>query len=106
MDEIFFVDLPDPATREEIFRIHLRKRKLDPAKFDLKRLAQATEGFAGAQIEQALVSGIYEALAAKEALSTKHIEAEIARTRPLSVVMAERVAWLRSWAAGRTVHAD
>jgi SpoVK/Ycf46/Vps4 family AAA+-type ATPase len=106
MDEIFFVDLPDAATREEIFRIHLRKRKLDPASFDVKRLAQATEGFAGAEIEQAVVSAIYEALAAKEPLSTKHIEAEIARTRPLSVVMAEKVTWLRTWAAGRTVRAD
>jgi SpoVK/Ycf46/Vps4 family AAA+-type ATPase len=106
MDEIFFVDLPDAPTREEIFRIHLRKRKLDPARFDVKQLAALSEGFAGAEIEQAVVSAIYEALAAKEAVSGKHIAAELARTRPLSVVMAEKVRALRNWAAGRTVRAD
>ena len=106
MDEIFFVDLPDAATRADIFRIHLRKRKLDPAKFDLSRLAVAADGFSGAEIEQAIVAAIYEALATKQPLSTQHVLAEIGRTRPLSVVMAEKVQWLRQWAAGRTVRAD
>lgn len=106
MDEIFFVDLPDAATRADIFRIHLRKRKLDPAKFDLPQLAAAAEGFSGAEIEQAIVAAIYEALASKQPLATQHVLAEISRTRPLSVVMAEKVQWLREWAAGRTVKAD
>jgi SpoVK/Ycf46/Vps4 family AAA+-type ATPase len=106
MDEIFFVDLPDASVREEIFRIHLRKRKLDPAKFDIPQLARAADGYAGAEIEQAVVSGIYEAMAAKEPLSTKHILTELARTKPLSVVMAEKIEWLRQWAAERTVRAD
>ncbi len=106
VDEIFFVDLPDVATRADIFRIHLRKRKLDPAKFELSQLAAAAEGFSGAEIEQAVVAAIYEALAAKQPLATRHVLAEIGRTRPLSVVMAEKVAALREWAAGRTVKAD
>jgi ATP-dependent 26S proteasome regulatory subunit len=106
MDEIFFVDLPDAATRADILRIHLKKRKLDPAKFDLSQLAAAADGFSGAEIEQAIVAAIYEALAAKEPLATAHVLAEIHRTRPLSVVMAEKVQWLREWAAGRTVRAD
>ena len=106
MDEIFFVDLPDAATRAEIFRIHLKKRKLDPAKFDLSQLAVAADGFSGAEIEQAIVAAIYEALAAKEPLATRHVLAEVSRTRPLSVVMAEKVQSLRQWAAGRTVRAD
>ena len=106
MDEIFFVDLPDAATRADIFRIHLKKRKLDPAKFDLSQLAVAADGFSGAEIEQAIVAAIYEALAAKEPLATRHVLAEVSRTRPLSVVMAEKVQSLRQWAAGRTVRAD
>jgi ATP-dependent 26S proteasome regulatory subunit len=106
MDEIFFVDLPDSATRADIFRIHLKKRKLDPAKFDLSQLAVAAEGFSGAEIEQAIVAAIYEALATKQPLATAHVLAEIGRTRPLSVVMAEKVQALREWAAGRTVRAD
>ena len=106
MDEIFFVDLPDAATRADIFRIHLKKRKLDAAKFDLSQLAVAADGFSGAEIEQAIVASIYEALSAKQPLATQHVLAEISRTRPLSVVMAEKVAALREWAAGRTVRAD
>jgi SpoVK/Ycf46/Vps4 family AAA+-type ATPase len=104
-DEIFFVDLPDAATRAEIFRIHLGRRKLAPAAFDLTALAAAAEGFSGAEIEQAVVAATYEAHAAKRALDSALVAEEIARTRPLSVVMAERVAELREWAAGRTVPA-
>jgi len=103
---IFFVDLPDAATRADIFRIHLKKRKLDPAKFDLSQLAVAADGFSGAEIEQSIVAAIYEALATKQPLATQLLLAEIAHTRPLSVVMAEKVEGLRQWAAGRTVRAD
>lgn len=106
MDEIFFVDLPDAATRSDIFRIHLKKRKLDPAKFDLSQLAVAANGFSGAELEQAIVAAIYEALATKQPLGTAHVLAEIGRTQPLSVVMGEQVAALRQWANGRTVRAD
>ena len=106
VDEIFFVDLPDQAVREEIFRIHLKKRKLDPAQFDLKQLAQAADGFSGAEIEQTVVAAVYEALAEKKPTASAHVLTEIGRTRPLSVVMSEKVAELREWAAGRTVKAD
>ena len=106
MDEIFFVDLPDAATRADIFRIHLKKRKLDPAKFDLAQLAAAAADFSGAEIEQVIVAAIYEALATRQPLATAHVLGEIGHTRSLSVVMAEKVAALRQWAAGRTVRAD
>ena len=106
MDEIFFVDLPEQAVREEIFRIHLKKRKHDPEKFEVVQLAKAADGFSGAEIEQSVVAAIYEALAEKKPLMTAHVLTEIGRTRPLSVVMAEKVAELREWAAGRTVSAD
>ena len=105
-DEVFFVDLPDTATRAEIFRLHLSRRKLDAAKFDLAKLADATEGFSGAEIEQAIVSGLYEAHASGRPLNTVHVLTESVRTRPLSVVMAEKIAALRAWAAERTVPAN
>ena len=105
LDEIFFVDLPDGETRSEIFRLHLGKRKQDPAKFDLTALAAAADGFSGAEIEQAIVSALYEGYARKQPLATAIIAEELARTRPLSVVMAEKVEYLRQWAAGRTVPA-
>jgi len=106
LDEIFFVDLPDAEARREIFRIHLHKRGLDPETIDLSALVQPTEGFSGAEIEQAVVAARYEARALGEALSADHLLAEVGRTRPLSVVMAERIAGLRAWARERTVNAN
>ncbi|MCA1713702.1 MAG: AAA family ATPase, partial [Gammaproteobacteria bacterium] len=67
-DEIFFVDLPDAPTRAEIFATHLRKRELPPETFDLPALAAASEGFSGAEIEQAVVAGLYAAHAASAPL--------------------------------------
>ena len=106
LDEIFFVDLPDAASREVIFRIHLKKRGQDPVAFDLAQLAASAAGFSGAEIEQAVVAAHYEANARKSGVSAELILAEIARTRPLSVVMGERIAYLRAWAQDRTVKAD
>ncbi len=106
LDEIFFVDLPDAATRREIFSIHLRRRNLAPAGFDLDALAEASEGFSGSEIEQAVVSALYAAAAKQTDLDNALLMDELARTRPLSVTMAERIGALRAWAQGRTVPAD
>lgn len=106
LDEIFFVDLPDPDTRAEIFRIHLHKRDFTPDNFDLKLLADCAEGFSGAEIEQAVVAAIYSAAARKTDLNEQHIVEEIRNTSPLSVIMAEKLAALRAWAEGRAVRAD
>jgi len=105
LDEIFFVDLPDAATRAEIFAIHLRKRDHDPLEFDLPELAQLSAGFSGAEIEQAIVAATYLAREQQIPMHTGHIRAELSQTRPLSQVMAEKVARLRSWARERTVPA-
>ncbi len=105
-DEIFFVDLPAASAREDIVRIHLRRNKQDPAAFDAARLAAACDGFSGAEIEQAIVAALYEAHAEKTPLDNAVIETEMKRTRPLSVVMAEKVAALRDWARSRAVPAD
>jgi hypothetical protein len=105
-DEIFFVDLPDRAERAEIFVIHLRKRKRDPAAFDLSRLVEASDGFSGAEIEQAIVSALYAAFAAGSDLTTDLLVRELGSTRPLSVVRAEEVAALRAWASARAVPAS
>jgi SpoVK/Ycf46/Vps4 family AAA+-type ATPase len=103
LDEVFFVDLPDREVRAEVLRIHLQRRNHKPEDFDIETLAQRSEGFSGAEIEQAVVAALYEAHALNEPLATKHIEAEMARTKPLSVLMSERLAGLRAWAQGRTV---
>jgi len=105
-DEIFFVDLPSLEVRRDIFAIHIRARGMDDKAFDLGLLASAAEGFSGAEIEQAVVSALYSAHADGVAMDSGHILSEIKETRPLAVVMAERIHALRSWAAGRTVPCD
>ena len=106
MDEIFFVDLPEQNVRETILRIHLTKRKLDPAQFSIAKIAVASDGFSGAEIEQALVAAIYVALSEDVPVTTEHVLKEIKLTTPLSVLMGEKIAGLRKWALGRTVSAS
>lgn len=106
LDEIFFVDLPAPSTHAEIYRIHLEKRESDPAAFDLMELADRSVGFSGAEIEQAVVSGLYRSMAQKQALSQTMLLEEITQTRPLSVVMADEISQLQAWAKDRTVPAN
>jgi hypothetical protein len=105
-DEIFFVDLPPPPSRAEILTIHLRKRDLAPERMNLAELVALTDGFSGAEIEQGIVSSLYAAHALGEEPDHAHVAAELRKTRPLSVIMAERVAALRAWARGRTVPAE
>lgn len=100
-DEIFFVDLPVREERMNIFAIHLRLRKLDPAAFDLTRLADASEGFSGAEIEQAVISSLYRSLQRKQPPSTESIIEALRSTVPLSVSRAEDIARVRSMAAQR-----
>lgn len=104
-DEIFFVDLPAAAVREDIFKIHLQKRELSTADYDLAALALVSEGFSGAEIEQAVVSALYAAQARQVPMAQELMLETLQRTVPLSVVMAEELAALRHWAAERTVHA-
>ncbi|MCH7870294.1 MAG: AAA family ATPase, partial [Planctomycetes bacterium] len=105
-DEIFFVDLPGRSTRKKIFAIHLEKRKRDASKFDLDALADAADGFSGAEIEQAVIAAMHDAFADKVKLATAGIVKIIENSPPLSVTMAERIDALREWAKTRCVPAD
>jgi hypothetical protein len=105
-DEIFFVDLPTQGVREVIFRIHLRKRGYEPQLFDLASLADASRGYSGAEIEQAITSAHIDATFAKSNLTSAMIEHVLCNSPPLSVTMAEKIQWLRDWSKGRCVPAD
>jgi SpoVK/Ycf46/Vps4 family AAA+-type ATPase len=105
-DEVFFVDLPGDEDRRAILAIHLRKRRRDPEQFDLERLVAATAGFSGAEIEQAVISGLYAAFSENAACSTEHIVEAACQTHPLCVLLKEQVESLRKWATGRCVPAD
>jgi SpoVK/Ycf46/Vps4 family AAA+-type ATPase len=97
-DEIFFIDLPAGDEREDIFAIHLRRRHRDPARFDLRSLSQATAGFSGAEIEQAIISALYDAFEEGRDLAQEDLLANIRSTVPLSQTVKDRVDALRSWA--------
>ncbi len=102
LDEIFFVDLPTPLERQEIFRIHIAKRGREPTKFDLAELARVSEGFNGAEIEEAVIAGLFDAFSSQTELSTAVLKTAIAETVPLSKTMSEELNRLRTWAMGRS----
>ena len=100
-DEIFFVDLPSATERAEIFAIHLKKRKRDPSQFNLVALADATPGYSGAEIEQAVVSALYDAFDLGRDVTTEDILEVTEQSVPLSQTMRERIDILREWASSR-----
>jgi SpoVK/Ycf46/Vps4 family AAA+-type ATPase len=102
-DEIFFVDLPNLRERQDIFNIHLKLRMQDPETFDLPRLLEASEGFSGSEIEQAVIASLYRALHLKRSLDTDLLLQELAETVPLSVSRREDIQRLRETARGRFV---
>jgi SpoVK/Ycf46/Vps4 family AAA+-type ATPase len=104
-DEIFFVDLPDQKTRESLFRIHLKKRGLDPQGFDLRGMAETAADFSGAEIEQAIISALYRASSRKVPVTTDHILEQIRATKPLALLKDEEISLLREWAKERTIPA-
>jgi ATP-dependent 26S proteasome regulatory subunit len=105
-DEIFFVDLPTADARRHIIELHLKKRDRRPADFDLDSIVHASEGFSGAEIEQAIIAGLHTAFSSRKLLSTNHMIQAMKTSPPLSVTMRERVAALRAWAKDRCVPAD
>jgi SpoVK/Ycf46/Vps4 family AAA+-type ATPase len=101
LDEIFFVDLPRDDERQEIFRIHLRRRGRNPAQFDLTELSRLSDGFSGAEIEEAIVSALFDAFSRQVPLDTDVLKASLGETVPLSKTMNEELGRLRNWAMGR-----
>jgi len=99
-DEIFFVDLPAAQERREIFAIHLARRGRDPLQFELDKLAMATQGFSGAEIEQVIIDSLYDAFEEERDLTTEDVLKNIKETIPLSQTMEAEISRLRRW--GRT----
>ncbi|TMV51514.1 AAA family ATPase [Paenibacillus mesophilus] len=112
-DEIFFVDLPNREERAQILRLHLKKRLTDPyvsqhfkmTDEDIRTMADRTEGFSGAELEQAVLSGFFEAFAHRRPVYLYDFMAAIRATVPLSVTQSEQIAALREWAAVRAIPA-
>jgi hypothetical protein len=106
LDEIFYVDLPSEEERAEIFAIHLAKRNRTPEQFDVAALVEASRDFSGAEIEEAIISALYDAFYDKQELTTEHILAGLAQTVPLAKTMSEKITAQRNWANGRARNAS
>jgi len=96
-DEIFFLDLPTDAERREILTVHLRKRRRDPQRFDLIRLARESDGYVGAELEQAVIDAMYQAFAEERDIQTDDIATAVHRMVPLSRSQSEAIEHLRGW---------
>ena len=105
-DEIFYMGLPDETAREEIFRIHMKKQGIDPSGFDIPLLARSAKRFSGAEIEQAVKSAAFEALADKRPLVEEDFLATLRATVPLAVTMNEQIISIEAWAFKRAVPAS
>lgn len=102
-DEVFFVDLPTLENRAAILDIHLKRRELSTNLIDINAIATETEGFSGAELEQLIVSAVYATYAENTSITTELLLHEVTTTRPLSILMAEKIQHLREWAQSRTV---
>jgi SpoVK/Ycf46/Vps4 family AAA+-type ATPase len=96
-DEIFFLDLPMPLERKEILGVHLRKRHRQPENFDLERLARESEGYVGAELEQAVIDAMYSGFGEGREFTSDDITAALKRQVPLSVSQRETIVALRTW---------
>jgi ATP-dependent 26S proteasome regulatory subunit len=105
-DQIFFIDLPTRKEREEIFTIHLTKRDNDLSKFNIPQLAQITKNWSGSEIEQVIISGMYEAFAENRKLSEDDLFVIFGNSVPMATTMEEQIKKVRSWAHNRAVRAS
>lgn len=100
-DEIFFLDLPTPTERQAILSVHLAKRGRDPAAFDLAQLAEAADGYVGAEIEQSVIDALFLAFsdpaAPRRPVATGDVREALRRLVPMSRSQRERIAALRRW---------
>ena len=100
-DEIFFVDLPTTHERQEIYSIHLTKRKRDVKSFDIRTLVSLSNGFSGAEIEQAIIAAMFEAFSEDREIETTDIINSMEDIVPLSRLMKEEITELRTWSQSR-----
>ena len=105
-DEVFFVDLPLSDEQIDIFKIHLSRRGVNAAAFDLGQLMQFTNGWTGAEIEQCVISALTQARLADREVTEHDLISIAAKLVPLSRTMKEQISHIRAWAFERAVRAS
>ncbi len=100
-DEIFFVDLPNVHERLEILEIHVRRRGRKIEDYDLLQLAEETEKFSGAELEQLVTAALFAAFARDRELRQEDLVRVARDSIPLAVTMDDRLKELREWARPR-----
>jgi SpoVK/Ycf46/Vps4 family AAA+-type ATPase len=105
-DEVFFVDLPSDEERLEIFKIHLNRRGEDASRFNLAQLDQFTKGWAGAEIEQCVISALTKAKLEGREICDEDLISVAVKIVPLSRTMKEQISHIRAWAFERAVKAS
>ena len=106
LDEIFFVDLPNPLERAQILRVHIARRGRNPDHYDITGLVDAAGDFSGAELEEAINSALYEAFHGGSDMTTEHVLTAIQSTVPLARTMDDQIRRLRTWAEGRARRAS
>lgn len=106
VDEIFFVDLPTKKEREEILRIHLKKKNRHSENFEISNLAKESKGFSGAELEEVVKEALFQAYDEEKEITSEHILKAIKKTFPLSRTMHETIEKMRKWAKSRAVMAS
>lgn len=105
-DEIFFVDLPSVKERQDILRLHLKRRGRDPAAYAVDALGESLEHFSGAELEQVVTSALFRAYARRHDLTDLDLRAAAKETTPLAVLYEEKVQALRAWGRARARRAS
>ncbi len=105
-DELFYMGLPLKDERLQILSIHMRRRKVDPSRFDMDYLAESTEGLNGAEIEQGIISAIFESTSQNAELSEHVLANALRNIVPLSRTMRERIQKIEAWARDRAQKAS
>ena len=100
-DDLFWIDLPNQAEREAIWRIQIAKFRRDPKQFDTVQLARATDGLTGSEIEELFISSLHQAFSQRAEPTDLSLAMLLNDLVPLSKLMSEQIEGLRRWAKGR-----
>ncbi len=97
-DEIFFLDLPNSEERLSILDLHLKKRR-PSYNFPLSTIVDRTDGFSGAELEQAVIEGMHFSFGEEREIMEKDLIKAVSELVPLSRTAKEQIDFLKEWSS-------